>query len=330
MFFRGEAGTSHTKLVGTFAEMKLLYIRWRQGQRELNDLKWYSVVVGLLLLLLVALSGSLHKDAWTAAAQLATLWLYCLTIHFNRGDKAFLRLHLKDSYREMYAEYFVFSLPFAVGVLFTGHWYYFFIYQGLVAIIPLVPSASFLGSQPRLRLISRFVGSSDFEYLSGIRKSVFLLLPQYLLALIFSWLYVVPLVLIWLMTITFSSFYFECEPLDVLRSSKKPAPRFLRAKIVSHLKYLLVLYVPVLVVNTLFHPGFWYVNIIFLLLQCSLLAFAITLKYSCYRPNEGLYRNRIVLSIVALGAVLPYFLPVPLLLTAVYYKKALRNLNQFL
>jgi hypothetical protein len=88
--------------------------------------------------------------------------------------------------------------------------------------------------------------------------------------------------------------------------------------------------VPILAFNTFFHPGMWLVNFLFLLVQISMLVFAIAYKYSSYKPNEDAGKNNIVLSLVSAGSVFPFFLPVPTIMAIVYFPKAIKNLNRFL
>lgn len=310
--------------------MKLLCLRFKQCRRALNDLGVYSLVLGFLALLLITISSSLHQKSSTSFYQLIVLSVLCLIVHFYRSDKKFIYLHIKNPYLEIYLEYLVLFLPFSFSVLFTAHGYYFFIFQLLIVVISFITVSISKVNYFRLKSISRIINSSRFEYLSGIRQSFFFLIPLYSLAVTFSWFYVVPHVFLWLITVTFASFYNECEPLNVLRSNNKSPRQFLWHKIALHAKLLLPLYIPILIINTWFNRDFWFINILFLLLQLSLLIFAITLKYRSYQPNEKLYRNKIILSIVSLSAILPYLLPVPLLMSLVYFKTALKNLNHFL
>jgi hypothetical protein len=309
--------------------MLLLKIRSKQAQRELNDLGLYLFLFVLFLILLLIISNSLNKDVLSSTYQLLFLFTLCLTIQFYRSDKKFIYLHIKNPHFEIYSEYFTLTIPFSCSVLITSHWYYFLIFQILLALIPFI-HLSFSSHNSYFKSIPKFIDSTGFEYLSGVRHSFYHLIPLYLLALSFSWFNIFPLILLWLITVTFTSFYYECEPLNILRNNRNSPRQFLWFKIQLHSKYLLFLYIPVLLVNTLFNQGYWLINLLFLLLQLSLLVFAITLKYSCYQPNENLKRNKIILSIVSLGAILPYFLPVPLFMAKVYFHKAIKNLNRFL
>jgi hypothetical protein len=68
----------------------------------------------------------------------------------------------------------------------------------------------------------------------------------------------------------------------------------------------------------------------FLLLQFCVLAFAINLKYSFYRPNASLSGNMILLSFTQISVVLPFFLLLPLVLMLRQYRLAKQNLMLYL
>lgn len=309
--------------------MILLEIRFHQLKRALAELKLYILIPLAILSLIVLISNSLHKNQFTSGYQLFFLLSVCLVTHLTRKDKDFIYLHVKNPIFEIFSEYFLASLPFSFSVLLFPHWYHAFIFLVLLAFIPFIKSGISV-RQPHFKLISKIIGSKRFEYISGLRQSFYFLIPIYLLALFLSWVPILPLVLLWLITVSFTSFYYECEPLGILRSSGQSPRTFLWRKIVLHSKFLLALLAPVLIINAFCNPGYWYINLIFFILQLLLLVFAITLKYSCYRPNANLNQNNIILSLVSLGAVLPYFLPIPLFMISLYFNKAIKNLNHFL
>lgn len=306
--------------------MIILRIRIRQLLRELNNLGLYLLFYFFILIYLITVSYILNKDKVTAGYQLFILCIICLLIQLNRNDKKFIYLHLKTPHLEVYYEYFAITLPFAITVLLFEHWYFFLLFQFILALIPFFPNGS--GFQLRKGFLSRLIEPAAFEYISGIRHSS--LFPIYLLALSLSWLKIVPLVLIWIITAAFASFYNECEPIHILRSGNASPRSFLYFKTILHMKYLVVLYLPILIVNTIFNPSFWWINFLFLCVQLSILMFALYLKYSCYSPNERLRGNNIILSIVSMGVIFPFFLPVPLIMAKIYYGRAFKNMQKYL
>jgi hypothetical protein len=146
----------------------------------------------------------------------------------------------------------------------------------------------------------------------------------------FSWFRILPLLLLWFITVSIASFYTECEPLHILKEGNFSSNRLLNRKLMRHSKYLLLLFSPLLVINTIFNPEFWILNIIFIPIQLSLMCYAICLKYSTYIPNKKPIGNSIILSLVSLGSIIPYLLPIPLLMAVFTYRKAKMNLNNYL
>jgi hypothetical protein len=180
------------------------------------------------------------------------------------------------------------------------------------------------------RNISSIIPASHFEWISGFRKSFLLLIPLCILAIGFCWFKILPLFLLWFITFIITSFYNEFEPVHILREGGYSSKRFLRQKLYQHSGYLLLLYTPVLLINTIFNFEYWIVNLLFIPVQLSLLCFAICFKYSVYEPSKNLTAGSLILTMVSLCALIPYLLPVPLVMTFIYYRKAKNNLDNYL
>jgi hypothetical protein len=127
-----------------------------------------------------------------------------------------------------------------------------------------------------------------------------------------------------------AEFYKEFEPIQILREGNYSSNQFLRQKLYRHSKSLLIIYVPVLLINTIFNFEYWAVNLLFIPVQLSLLCLAICLKYSAYQPAKSSAGNSIIFAFVSLGSVIPFLLPVPLVMALIYYGKAKNNLNNYL
>ncbi|MEO8446207.1 MAG: hypothetical protein ABI528_01860, partial [bacterium] len=63
------------------------------------------------------------------------------------------------------------------------------------------------------------------------------------------------------------SFYNECESLEFLREKAQSAGKLLLQKIFIQIKYLLIFYSPVLIINSIFNADLIIVNIFFILSQ---------------------------------------------------------------
>lgn len=308
---------------------KLLYIRSRQLARELSDL---GLLYNLLLLGVTAIliygSFKLYQKEPHAYYLTGTLIFLCALIQVSRKDKQFLHLHIENERLEVFLEYAVITFPFSITSIPTQNWY---CYPILLIAIYITSRLKFNFIQRTyLKNISVIIPASMFEWISGFRRSLFPLIPLYLLALSFSWFRILPLFILWLITVTICSFYNECESLQILKEGDKRAMDFLLHKLKAHSSYLIALYLPVLIINTIFNTEDWDINLLFILIQVSLLSFAICLKYSNYKPNRVSFGNNLILSFVSIGSLIPYLLPIPLIMACEYFKKAERNLEPYL
>lgn len=306
----------------------LLNIRLIQAKRELNSSGPGTLILLGLVSFLIYAAYTVFLKSPDAYYLTAFLFIVCVSIQSYRNDKQFVYVHIRKPHLEMYSEYLLITLPFAASSLFTSNW---FCLPIVTAALYLVPFLKFtLKQKTYLKNISSFIPATDFEWISGFRRSFGFLIPIYLLAFGLSWFRVFPLILLWFISVSIASFYTECEPLHILREGNFSSTRLLKRKLFRMMKYILIMQLPVLLINTIFNPGFWLLNLLFIPLQVSFLSYAVFLKYSSYEPNKNAIGNNVVLSLISVGSIIPYFLPIPLLMALFTYGKAKKNLNNYL
>lgn len=307
----------------------LLKIRWLQGKRLLREMgPFFPFLMGALLLaLLFILQSYINRQQYAWYISGAVLFIVA-SVHLQRKDLLFVQRHVFQNRFQLFTEYFVFALPVNLLTLFSTHWYCFFLLTAGMYLItylrpPVLKSTS-------LRQLKRIVPAHCFEWSSGLRKNYLQLGFLYLLALAFAWVKILPLVLLWICNTMISTFYQESESLVVLRAESMNSRSFLLSKIKRHSLLLLLLFSPVLVLNSIFQPGLIWVTCFFVPLQLSLLCFAILLKYSVYEPGSPSSSNTFLLGLVTISCIIPFLLPISLLLCIRTYASARDHLKNYL
>lgn len=306
----------------------LLFIRSRQLKREISGLGIYTLlflISGIYIAILFYTKYQLGSHAWYLVSLLA---LFCLLIQYQRKDKGFIYKHISNPHMQIYAEYVLLTLPFSISAIFTKSWYCFPALLGMLGIIPFVKSWAV--KRTYFKNLSSIISAKNIEWISGIRKNMIPVLFLYLAAAFTCWISIVPLFFLWLLTMLFCSFQQESEPVQVLREGHLLAGKYIIRKMMVSSRYITALYIPVLVVNTVFNSNYLLLNLLFIPAQLCVVCFTICLKYSVYKPGRNLSGNNIPLAIVSMGSVIPYFLPVPAMLSISYFFKAKKNLKQYL
>lgn len=304
----------------------LIQIRLKQLDRQSTS---SSFMCGLLVIV-AAIVGAFCYFAYTD--QTVALIICCavisvvLSLHLSRGDSGFVYHHIAQPQQAIFMEYLLFAAPLSLPALFTSQWYCVPIIIASLAGIAQIKHEK--KERVRLKRLSAIISPLHFELLSGFRKNVFPVMLCYVLAFAFCWVRILPLFLLWLITVQVMAFYNRCEPLDMLRANDISITRLLRLKIVGHSITLILLYSPVVLLNAYFNEGFWWINAAFLLLQVSLICFAICYKYSVYTPNtqDG---GSILFGLIALSGIVPFLLPLPAIMGTSYYFRAKQNLNHY-
>ncbi len=307
----------------------ILSIRFRQFARILEEIGVIYVI--LLLVVLFPLSmGVLDKLAaippmWTAGITSVIL----LSIHLNRPDKDFVKLILHRPYVMYLSEYMLLTLPVWIWLIYLGDWLAVGILILAIITIGVIPFTIRLRKRqsPLLRFPASF--SKHYEWVNGLRKSAYLMLPLYLVGLVLSgYTVAIPLVLFLLGLMT-TDFYMDCEPRIFLELYGGNARSFLRKKIFHHLAIFWLCSMPLVILFLVFHYMYWYILLVVIFVVSVFPVLSITLKYASYQPNIRLTQNSFTLGLMVAFLCLPFTQPVPLVMTVIYYRRAVKNLSNF-
>lgn len=308
-----------------FPLIKIRLLQFKRQLLSIGIIYFALVFLSMLFAIYFVYTGYLKIDsAFKISAAIAGTIIF---IHISRKDLQFIHGHVEHPVQNIFSEYALFTFPFISLCLVTKQWFYFpvllLIFYCIATIRIKKISKTFLPG------VSKFIRSNNFEWISGVRKNSIFLLIIYFLALSTSWMEIVPLVFLLLITAVISSFYYECESLQILYASAENGKDLLKTKIRNHSLQLLILFSPVITINSIIHPGIIWINILFVSLQLLFLIFAILLKYAVYSPNDNLSQNSILFFFAFLGSIIPFLLPLPLIMNIRNYKKAKANLNHY-
>ncbi|HQX68745.1 MAG TPA: hypothetical protein PLU85_02300 [Bacteroidia bacterium] len=305
----------------------LVFIRLQQLKRELTKTGWlYSlillVITGLLGFLLYHVVQNSTHSFYLAALMIVSVY----TIHSTRNDLQFIRQQLRNPFFILTTEYILLALPVIILLFLKS---YFIagctIIAGCILIALIVPKNSTHLLFPKL---ARWIPSAMFEWLSGIRNTKGIVAVFLIVLYATCFLKFIPLIFLWLTTITIAGFYQFGEPLSLLYLHEN-AKQLLRIKIKNVLLlYVKITLIPVLV-NIFLHPDIWWVDLMIYILCMLVIICAVLIKYAVYRPNERLTAGSMLLSIVSISPALPFTLPLPIIVAAIKYKSAIQNLENY-
>lgn len=315
---------------------EIVNIRWIQFVREIKLLGvFYSAAIFILLGFVLYKLAEVYQEFLPAIYAVLTISALLLSLQIIRRDKNFLRNQVADAKIKIIAEYSLYVLPFVFPLLFSKYFYLLII---VILSVILIPSLKFeLKERTGAKFLGKIISSKDFEWLSGLRKRRFyfgfLLAAAYAL----SFVLIVPLLLIWIMTTIIFEFYRDCEPLNMLRVDGYGAVKFLAVKILRHSFLYAVLFVPVLAINSVLNPEAVFINAMFLIVQLTVMALAVFMKYRIYTPLDSLQGLYIILIVIQVVTVLPMFiggipflLILPVILCVKFYYSAKNNLKIYL
>lgn len=301
--------------------MQLLRLRYFQLRRDLGY--WALIIAAAAAYVFheIALISFAHAAALSGAVAMA-LYSY----HLNRKDRGFIDHYLEHPVRQILFNYHLLILPLTLAVAVAGHWQLSVLAHALISLISLLRP---WGKTARLLFISRFVPAGQFEWISGIRKNFYTLTVLSALALVLSPVKLFGLAPLLLINSSFISFYAFSEPLLMFNPTHLSPAGFLRSKVNYFTKMLLFTNVPLLAVNAGFNPDSAWFALCFLFAFLLLGACSVYIKYAHYQPNQsqGFHIDQLILFS---SVLLPYLLPLAIVLYYTNRKKALANLSHYL
>ena len=270
----------------------------------------------------------LYLSLFRGLLSISVILMLTLMIQTRRSDNQFIFHMIRKPGWNIFTEYFLFSLPFTGPALFTKNWFLF----------PAVTLGQLVISQLRVVAVqrtmfpglSRILPPAYFEWISGIRRNALSMGSIFVIGLLISPAKFLPLVVLWVLTAFVASFFQECEPLNMLTATfVNPPSRFLRSRLARHSALLVAFFLPVIAVNGWFNPELIWLSLIFVVLQVTVLWFAILLKYARYEPRQRLAGNSIPVAFASLSTVLPFLLPVSLFMSLRYFRIGAHNLGTY-
>lgn len=309
---------------------KILYIRYMQIRRSLQDLTLFHAIAGVLLLFFFVLSVlskmTLSLEyTWVFTSILAFSLLF---IQFNRPDKRLISIITEKPYVVFSVEYSVALIPFFIILIALKS--FLALLALLIFVFCIAGINKGLYQSKGISHFSKLLPKSAFEWRAGMRKWGLTILLFYVLAVAVSGIRVAPFIFLFFGLSVMSQFFYQCEPLSILCLSNENARSFLLKKIGQSLFIYNVITVPVVVLSMVLVPDLWFVAPIFLLLANVNMANAVLIKYTFFHPNSSTGGGNILSNLSLLGCIIPFLAPVPLMMVGWYYFKAHKKLRYYL
>lgn len=315
---------------------EIVNIRRIQFVREVKLLGvLYSAAIFIVFALFVYKLTDVYREFLPALYTVLSVSALLFSLQIIRRDKLFLRNHFENANLKIIPEYLIYVLPFMIPLLFSK---YFYLSAIVILSVVFIPSLRFeLKERTGAKFLGKIISPKDFEWLSGLRKRRFYFGFLLTAAYASSFIMLVPLFLVWIMTTIIFEFYRDCEPLNMLRVEGFSAGKFLGVKIFRHLFLYAVMFLPAVLINSAFNPETLYINVMFMVVQFTVIALAVLMKYRIYTPLDSLQGLYIILVVIQVVTVLPMFiggipflLLLPVILCVKFYFAAKKNLKNYL
>jgi len=307
----------------------ILKIRFKQIFRATKGIGLIRYI--FLISLLGFLAFVLFKQTAVLPNSFVATGIYLtiiLLIQINRTDKRFLKIHFNNFKLILLIEYLLLLIPLFICLIYYLHWTLVIL---VIALTLLIVNIDFKHRQKSLNtFIQRLIPSSSFEWKSGVRKTLFLIIAFWIIGLFTSFFIVSVPIVLFVLGLFPLSFYDKGEPIQMILSFEMGTNKFLFHKIKMQLALYTILSIPLIIAFLIFHLDKWYIPTIeFIVLSTSHIYIILT-KYAFYQSNSKSGGAMAFSLIGAMGIIIPVFIPLIWLLSIRFYFKSRKNLNFYL
>lgn len=301
--------------------MQLLKLRYLQLKRDLG----YWVLIIAILVFFIVKGISEVSQLYTLSLTAVVLFFF-YAYHSNRKDLNFINKYIDQPKKNLCFNYNLSVLPVSSALVFNNYW---LLALGLHLGITLLVFIELKPGGPKLVFIQRYIPKAQFEWIAGLRKNLFIILPLLLIAVFLSPVKFFSVVALFVLNTVFLGFYNFFEPLVMLNPEGLETKEFLQKKVSFFTKVLILLNAPLLITNSFFHPDIAWFDACFLAGFLLIACCSVYIKYENYKPNDEI-RFHIDSLLLFASAIVPFLLPIAFFLNSSHKKKAIQNLSHYI
>lgn len=293
---------------------------------------------GLGILRLIFLVGLLSFSEFILFKQTALypnttyilgLYLAFLTlIQIKRSDLTFLKTHFLNYKTFIFIEYLLLSLP----LLFCFIFYYQF--ESILILIASIYGITHLNITIQKKSYNnqllKWIPMTAFEWKAGFRQYQFILIPLWITAVLSSFFMGSVPIAIFIIGVIPLNFFEKGEPIPMIIAFEMDTKSFLWSKIKTQILIYSCIVVPLILISLVFHLEYWYIPVTEFIIFLFLNIYFILTKYAFYEPNKKSPAATTFGGLGTVSALIPFFLPVIILLSIWFYIKSTKKLNLLL
>jgi hypothetical protein len=241
--------------------------------------------------------------------------------HLTRKDHSLLMSLSLNRPAFFVIMYSLMAGPFLLLYLFFRDFNAFLILAGGLCLISLCNKPVKFRKR-KIHLSFPFIPVDAWEWRAGLKNSWLILLLSWLILLIFyrhDFLFPGSIILFSLLA---AGFQMNHESVAMVRALGLNSRQFLIRKILLQLMLFLAISAPSLIFGMIIHPEG---NIALLMVTLNSLlvqAFAVAIKYSGYRQGQHTQYQMSIIFILNIAFAIPVLLPLPLIMLAIYLRRA--------
>ena len=306
--------------------VRIRFLQLYRGAGDIGLFRFLFLAVVIFPLIAIFLVQKIAVHPWPFILPGLVVYIIWL-IHGKRKDYHFLVASERPPRLVFLGEYLLFTIPVTTLLLSAALYIHALFFCTVLVLIALIVPLRQQNFSRTMKL--QMIPSGMFEWQSGIRKNLVILVLFYLPGLFGFYQVWLSAVSLLFLTMIFISFYSEYEPRNMLSASNCASGQFLARKVLKHTGRFALLLLPLFLI-ALIHNDYRWISLGYFLASLNLLVFSILLKYYQYRPSAYSGAHQVLTS---LACIISVILPVASLLVVFNIflaAGACRNLKSYL
>ena len=306
---------------------KIISLKTRIFLRSLKGVSFVEVIA--ILCIFTLLTFAYYEICDKSPQRYYLIGCFCLLlllVHSKRKDYFFCQKLFLRPYLFFSGEYLLFGIPLMIIPLVKNPHPLYSLYGLLPFIAAAIPLQN---NRSKQRAWKIHISMPDLDTTSLFRRYGLIICALLLISMILTPTPGISVALVYLLVLFSGSAFSQSENLALLCLKELPARLFLNSIIRKQILFWGILTFPILLVYALSHFETAF-HILFPLVLCPLQITAnVSAKYKSYQPNKD-FSGSLSRALCMLGFIIPVFFPVSVILTFVFYHRAIENLNIYL
>ena len=307
---------------------RFLQFRLKQGYRMVLDIGGINLVLLVPLLFVFILSVLAFFFSQEGLLPVAVVVGLLLLVHLKRDDNDFLNLLRIPKPMLFFVEYFFYSIPILVTLGIFQHWEQLLYIMASIPIVAITPKITIQSKRFSWAMPNLGIPKILWEFRALWYQAPAYIILSIIIGVVASFWMIGYCLFILVFTFYLASAFQAIEGKEILESAHEDY-RFLNKKVGLAMLIWGIITIPMHIIFIIQNIEYYFIPIIGIVWMALSISFSIYLKYAHYHPSRTHFYNSLPLTLFTVGLLIPFLLPIAVVVWFRMKNKAANTLQYY-